>query len=337
MKKFAASLVLLVAGLVAPSAAPPADYYTPAQGKAGAELLSALHEIIRGHNALPYSSTTRTDTREALRLLDEDPAQPDNVWLLYAQRSEPKATFGLTTGWNREHLWCDSCGLDGVLPAYTDLHNLRPEDTTVNSARGNKFYDVSDTNSPGYKFPAHAEALLCSTDTDSWEPPPAVQGDIARAMFYMATRYRGTASNEPALFLTDDTHLISSTTNLMGKLGTLLAWHAADPVDAVERLRNDRVYSLYQTNRNPFVDCPEWVNLTFAPAHTNRPALALALAPEGFALTWLATNQITRLEYATDLAGPWFTVTNVPLLTNSQWRVLWTNTYSTTCFRLRLP
>lgn len=255
--------------------------------------------------------------------------------LVYSGSNVLAADFPTT--WNREHLWCDSYGLDGVLPAYTDLHNLRAEDTTVNSARGNKFYDVSDTNSPGYKFPVHAEALLCSTDTDSWEPPPAVQGDIARAMFYMATRYRGTASNEPALFLTDDTHLISSTTNLMGKLGTLRAWHAADPVDAVERLRNDRVYSLYQTNRNPFVDCPEWVNLTFAPAHTNRPALAIALAPDSFALTWLATNQVTRLEYATDLAGPWFTVTNLPTLTNSQWRVLWTVPSPATVFRIRLP
>jgi hypothetical protein len=34
----------------------------------------------------------------------------------------------------------------------------------------------------------------------------------------------------------------------------------------------------------------------------------------GVALT--ITNRVTRLEYATDLAGPWFTVTNVPVLTN---------------------
>lgn len=326
-----------MAGLVALRAAPLVDYYATAHGKAGVKLIAALHDIIRGHTVLPYSSTTRTDTREALRVLDEDPANPNNVWLLYAQRSEPKDTFGLATGWNREHLWCDSYGLDGVPPAYTDLHNLRAEDANVNSARGNKFFDVSDTNSPSYKFPAHVESPLCSTDGDSWEPPDVVKGDIARALFYMVTRYRSTAANEPALHLTDDTAAISSATNWMGKLSTLLTWHAADPVDAAERLRNDLVYSLYQTNRNPFVDQPEWVNLTFAPAHPDRPALAIALTPSGLALTWLATNQVTRLEYATNFAGTWLSMTNVPALTNGQWRVDWTEARPATYFRLRLP
>ena len=43
------------------------------------------------------------------------------------------------------------------MPAYSDLHNLHPADATVNSARGNKFYDRSDTNDPGYRAPGHAE------------------------------------------------------------------------------------------------------------------------------------------------------------------------------------
>ena len=61
--------------------------------------------------------------------------------------------------------------------AYSDLHN--PEDWNVNSARGDKFYDDSDPADPGYKLPAHAESPLGSADSDSWESPASVKGDIA--------------------------------------------------------------------------------------------------------------------------------------------------------------
>ncbi len=81
----------------------------------------------------------------------------------------------------------------------------------------------------------------------------------------LATRYTGDVTNEPPLVLTDDTALIQSTNAYMGRLSTLLQRHVADPVDGDEQLRNDLVYYPCQTNRKPFVDHPEWVNLTFTP------------------------------------------------------------------------
>ncbi len=48
--------------------------------------------------------------------------------------------------------------------------------------------------------------LLCGSlapsDTQSWEPPDAVKGDIARSLFYMDIHYDGDAPNEPDLKLT---------------------------------------------------------------------------------------------------------------------------------------
>jgi endonuclease I/fibronectin type 3 domain-containing protein len=241
---------------------PPPGYYDSAAGLSGTALRDALHEIINDHKVIPYSSTA-TDTSDALKVLDEDPGNANNVFLLYAQRTEAKSTFGLSSGWNREHMWCNSYGLDNIQPAFSDLHNLRAEDSNVNSARQNKYYDISNPSEAGYQNPAYSEAPLCSTDVNSWEPPTNVKGDIARALFYMDVRYEGDRANELDLVLTTNVILISESESLMGNLTVLLQWHAEDPVDAAERLRNDKVYQLYQTNRNPFVDFPDWVYSIF--------------------------------------------------------------------------
>jgi hypothetical protein len=47
----------------------------------------------------------------------------------------------------------------------------------------------------------------------------------------------------------------------MGLLSAILRWNELDPPSRSEQLRNGRVCSLYQHNRNPFVDHPEFANL----------------------------------------------------------------------------
>lgn len=47
----------------------------------------------------------------------------------------------------------------------------------------------------------------------------------------------------------------------MGLLSTLLKWNEVDPPSREEKLRNERICKLYQHNRNPFVDHPEYANL----------------------------------------------------------------------------
>lgn len=332
MKLLGISLFGVWLAAFAVNAGPPPGYYTTAEGKTGDDLRSALHAIIRNHRVIPYSSSTKLDTSDALKVLDQDSANTTSVWLLYAQRSELKSSFGLTTGWNREHQWPNSYGLDGVEPAYSDLFNLRAEDAHVNSARGNKYYDTSDTNSASYTFPANADAPLSSADSDSWEPPAVVKGDIARALFYMTIRYTGDTTSEPALFLTDATNLISATTNLMGRFSTLIKWHFADPVSQAESNRNDLIYMLYQTNRNPFVDHPEWVAAAFL------PTLTLRQQTTNVVLSWPANYAPAMIaEQTTNLLNNWTRVTNVPVLITNTWTVTVRRELGQRFFRLRLP
>ncbi len=226
---------------------PVEDYYRTAAGKTGNTLKTELHNIIDHHTELSYSAVW-----EALKKTDEDPANVNNVILLYTGRSQAKSTNGGgVDDWNREHVWAKSHGDFGTaMGPGTDLHHLRPTDVSVNSTRGNLDFDNGGTE--------HSEALGNYFDSDSWEPRDEVKGDVARMLIYMAVRYEGDVSDEPDLELNNTVN--NGTAPYHGKLSVLLQWNAQDPVDDRERRRNDIIYSDYQHNRNPFIDHPEWVN-----------------------------------------------------------------------------
>ena len=230
----------------------PPGYYDSAAGLTGTPLKNALNDIISGHTELSYSAV-----KEALKSTDEDPNNSNNVILLYKGTSQSKSSFGGgANDWNREHVWAKSHGGFGnVAPAGTDLHHLRPTDASVNSSRGNKDFDIGGN--------AHSEATECYTDSDSWEPRDEVKGDVARMLMYMAVRYEGELG-EVDLELNDQVN--NGSNPFHGKLSTLLNWHANDPVSTFEENRNNVIYSSYQSNRNPFIDHPEYVNLIWGPA-----------------------------------------------------------------------
>ncbi len=88
----------------------------------------------------------------------------------------------------------------------------------------------------------------------------------------MDVRYEGGTQGglgEPQLELTNDVSEVTSSdvwassgTAFMGLLDVLVEWHEDDPVDDMERRRNTVVF-LFQGNRNPFVDHPEWVSVVY--------------------------------------------------------------------------
>ena len=245
----------------------PQGYYDQANNLSSDELKEALHQIISNHVIFPYTSNS-TDTWDILQESDQDPNENNNMILVYTGRSQEKGyrdgsgnysqyengNGTQSNSWNREHIWPKSHGFpDEDDNAYTDVHNLKPCDRSVNSSRGTKDFDFGGNQ--------HSEASDCLTDSDSWEPPDYVKGDIARILFYMVVRYDPGVDHENNTF---DLELVDYTTPnntepILGKLSSLLDWHLSDPVDDFEINRNEIIFG-FQENRNPFIDHPNLVN-----------------------------------------------------------------------------
>ena len=257
----------------------PDGYYNSAQNLNGENLKAALHNIIKGHTEFPYSSSS-TDVWDILKDADRDPNNSANVIGIYSNFSMDAAKeYDNNAGWNREHVWAKSRGDFGTSPgAGTDVHHLRAADISTNSARNNRNFDEAPNQyidgSGNYSGPT--DSYTSSTDW-VWEPRDEVKGDVARMMFYMATRYEGD-SGEPDLELTESLLNNTDKSPIHGKMSVLLAWHLADPVSAAEQNRNDIVYG-YQGNRNPYIDHPEYVCEIYTCSATGNISPAFTSSP----------------------------------------------------------
>jgi endonuclease I len=270
------------------TASPPADYYAGVDSTSATALRKSLHEIINDHQRIPYS-TESLDTWFVLERADQDPDNPDNILDLYQNTSYPKYG-GRNEFYNQEHCWPTSYGFPryriGNYP-FTDCHAMFMCDLRYNTSRGNKPYSEcgdgcqeKQTSSGGdgaasdSLYPGESNWTTGAHIKGAWETWLGRRGDVARALFYLDVRYEGgrhlvTDASEPDLILTDDKTLIARSDTgenepvaYMGLLSILLKWHRQDPVDDMERRRNDVVFR-FQGNRNPFIDHPEWVEIVF--------------------------------------------------------------------------
>ena len=247
---------IVVSTAVRAQVLPTNTYYLAITNLTGATLKSALHDLIKGHTVIPYSSSG-LDTHDALNMLDQDPTNSNNVILIYSGYSVPKTNWdnGTSSAWNREHMYPESFGTDSG-NQNSDLFNLRACDSGVNSSRGNKYYDVS-TGIINH----NVDAPNSSYDADSWEPEDADKGFVARACFYISTRYDQTDSGgELDLQLADS---INQSGHIFAKLTTLLEWNRRFPPTDWERTRNSAICLNYQHNRNPFIDNPDFADMEF--------------------------------------------------------------------------
>lgn len=196
-----------------------------------------------------YVKHSYKTNNEVLTYTDPDPSGNGKIICLYTGQS-------LSSGsWNKEHVWAKSHGFPTESwDPYSDAHHLRPTLNSINSSRGNSdFGEVSGGSSDSY-----GNRWTSST----FEPRDEVKGDVARMMFYMATRYGFDGTYN--LTLVNDSSTSASTGNgRFGNLQTLLKWHYQDPVSKEEIYRNNIIYTYYQKNRNPYIDHPEYVDLAY--------------------------------------------------------------------------
>jgi endonuclease I len=261
----------------------PSGYYDSIDGLEGELLKAALNDIITGHTEYPYTDD-ETDVWDLLKIIDEDPDNPDNVLLFYSDLSWYKDCQDTTTPpdfcemevegemetieWNREHVWSKSRGdfeiKEGTttvlaMGAHTDLHHLVPEERTMNSIKNNRmFEDCNDGDDTAVEHVGYGNYTCNEWD---FEPRDEVKGDVARMLFYMAIRYEGEEGDMVDLELVNnpDSDRLSKLP-LYGDLDDLLRWHEEDPISEREILRNQKIYT-YQNNRNPFIDMPDLVPL----------------------------------------------------------------------------
>lgn len=284
--KTAVFVILCLSGCAL--ADPPDGYYGTVDTSNAAVLRTTLHAVIDDHERYPYSSSN-TDTWNILELADEDPNNSSNILDVYRNASIQK--FGGGNGpYNREHTWPNSYGFPDNTSdnyPYTDCHMLFLCDPAYNSSRSNNPYrtchagcderptaENNDQGGGSGGYPGNSNWRTGQGPSGTWETWIGRRGDVARALLYADVRYEGgthggTGASEPELILTDDQELIAASNSgdneaiaYMGILSVLLEWHDQDPVDDVERHRNDVVFS-FQQNRNPFIDHPEWVACLF--------------------------------------------------------------------------
>jgi endonuclease I len=262
---------------------PPTHYYDGATDTTGAadpgfKIRSNLHAIIsanftgRSYGDSRYNmGTFEFDTITPKISIDGDPNDPSKILLAYNRSSIPgKWDSGAT--WNREHVWpkfwlnvtSSQVNANYIGPA-SDAFELRPADPNINSTRSDLPYGL---------YPATSgSGGAYGINGGYWFPGTPDAGEVARAIFYMATRYfnplnasRGTDIQNLQL-----KNGLSTKFN-MGDLNSYLHWHYQYSVDTFERNRNQMIYgssgdltnhalnpNYYQGNRNPFIDHPEWV------------------------------------------------------------------------------
>lgn len=248
----------------------PEGYYSSLKGKKGAELKTAIHNIIKNAKVLEYGSKKgqtwwgfwSTDRDERGYFIDRYSSESE--W----EKSTSQGAAG--AGMNIEHSFPKSWWGGATVQAYKDLYNLMPCKKEINTTKSNYPMGIVVSGDKGNGW------TKVGKGTDGkwyWEPADPWKGDFARGYMYMATAYQdyNWSGNQAPQILQQGAY-----PTLKERAYKLyIQWAKADKPNALEIKRNNDVAKI-QGNRNPYVDFPnlmEYVwgdstNIAFNPETT---------------------------------------------------------------------
>ena len=240
-----------------------ADYYSdllagnsdPTQW-AREDIETLVRETHRGRLPVTGDLSGQDDIYQAI--IDLDPGETEgSVLLVYREIEMAGFPNANPLYWDVERLWPEQRGYNKFSPAYTDVHQVKPADSTVLLRKGILSFGMCDTVefADACVSPANSEtAPDTAQDNKIWQPPETFRGEIARALLYMDVRY-------PFLSLQD----CGPFENAMGYLSQMMQWNNDYPPDEAEIRRNNQACSRWQGNRNPFIDYPELAEAIHGP------------------------------------------------------------------------
>lgn len=295
MKKLYTIYTLLFAVVL--MAQQPADYYDSAIGLTGYTLKTQLKRIIddqadgitneQFHNDQGYSALWTlfaNGTDDSGNFAFHDLYYEGDTTLLDMYSENPSGTdpynFTLVTNqcgsysgegdcYNREHLVPQSY-FDhfATNPMKNDPFHAVPSDGSVNGARNNLPFGVVNsanyTSQNGSKRGSNLIDDYSNYNGTVFEPLDEFKGDVARCLFYFATRYEDlmddfyTGANgatcESKNMFDGSTDKVFSDAFIL----RLIKWHLDDEVSAKEIAQNEAIW-YHQTNSNPYIDHPEYI------------------------------------------------------------------------------
>ena len=276
----------------------PTGYYDGTAGLSGSALKTKLSSIIssghqtKSYDALDdeYPNSDKDSYYEkdgtVLDIYSENPTETDPY--VYQFGVKKCGNYKIEGDcYNKEHIFPQGY-FNKASPMVSDIHHIVPTDGKVNGMRsnfpfGNVGSSVSYTSKNGSKL---GTSNSVNYSGKVFEPINEFKGDVARMIFYFATRYEAKLKDF-------DANDILTNTSFPGiqswELEVLKQWHTQDPVSQREIDRNNAAYT-YQGNRNPFIDHPEYVALIWG---TTTPDTEAPTTPTNLIVTGSTSSTIS--------------------------------------------
>lgn len=316
-KLFAFALLLSCSKIIAQ---PPAGYYNNATGKSCATLKTALKTILNtGNNPRSYAALWTQYISTDVKPRTVGTGSANVIYDIYStvpngtdpyQFTPSTDQCGTYSGegdcYNREHSvpqsWFGGSTANG--PG-TDYLHIYPTDGKVNAQHGNDVYgEVATANWTSLNGTKRGSSAIAGITGTVFEPIDSFKGDIARSFLYFVTMYEDNmttyATNADATRAFDGNTFPSVKIEY---LKMMIKWHKLDPVSAKEKARNNAAYS-FQTNRNPYIDHPEWVDSVWNGTCPGLAALPVDIISfmgkvngNYLTLNWEVGSEINLLQY----------------------------------------